>query len=156
MELTREERERIYHEEAVRLRKAGVEPQRAGKPGAGCAIALLLPLVFVGCCTMLGKANPPTAAEQAASNDSADASSAESEAQDFVKPRLKAPATAEFPSMWNDDSHITKLGTGSYCVYSWVDSQNSFGAKLRMHYTCRLHKTSDNSWELDSLTTDQD
>jgi hypothetical protein len=53
----------------------------------------------------------------------------------FVKAGLKAPGSAEFPSL---DYSSYYQGDSSYIVKSYVDAQNSFGAKLRLHYTAKL------------------
>jgi hypothetical protein len=65
---------------------------------------------------------------------------------DFVKQLLKAPSTAEFS---NNESHVTSisttLGHEVYDVRSYVDSENSYGAKLRTWYTCRIKFDGDNA-----------
>jgi hypothetical protein len=53
--------------------------------------------------------------------------------QERVSAELKAPSTADFPSYSEQAiSHSGALWT----VNSYVDAQNSFGAKLRTRYTC--------------------
>lgn len=54
----------------------------------------------------------------------------------FVKQNLKSPSTAEFGS---STENITKLNDSTFEVRSYVDSQNSFGAMLRMNYYCKLY-----------------
>lgn len=50
--------------------------------------------------------------------------------EDVVKKNLKSPSTASF-------SNETATGTdGQYTVTGDVDSQNSFGATVRAHFTC--------------------
>lgn len=53
--------------------------------------------------------------------------------QERIAAELKAPASAEFPSY--SDNAITHSGA-LWTVDSYVDSQNSFGAKLRTRYSC--------------------
>lgn len=53
---------------------------------------------------------------------------------DFVKQRLKAPSTADFPY----GELVTDKGNGIYFMNSYVDAQNGFGAMLRNYYTCEL------------------
>lgn len=55
-------------------------------------------------------------------------------AEQIVTQRLKSPSTAEFPSA----SHYTFIGIGEnkYRLGSYVDAENSFGAKLRTQFTC--------------------
>ena len=65
----------------------------------------------------------------------------------FVKARLLAPATADFP--WTGEATIKKSGPGEFTVLSYVDAQNAFGAQIRKHYVCKI-KSEDNgkNWEL--------
>lgn len=65
--------------------------------------------------------------------------------EDFVKERLKAPATADF-----SDLDVTS-DAGEYTVTGDVDAQNSFGAKLRSHFTCVVRDSGD-QWTLVSVT----
>lgn len=53
--------------------------------------------------------------------------------QERISTELKAPATAEFPSY--DERAITH-SAALWTVDSYVDAQNSFGAKLRTRYSC--------------------
>lgn len=90
------------------------------------------------------------------------ASNACAMAKRFVTERLKAPATAEFPSC--REAVITPQANGAagqqYTVSSYVDSQNSFGAKLRTHYVAVVRfdgqnpSTQDYAFSLIGLTTD--
>lgn len=71
--------------------------------------------------------------------------------REFVKRRLKAPASADFQP--TREAEALKQKDGSWAVMSWVDSQNSFGAKLRMKYVAIL-KPSGDSWQLVNLVTE--
>jgi hypothetical protein len=71
----------------------------------------------------------------------------------FVQQRLKAPATADFAPM--SQSTITDLGAGRWRVTAWVDSENSFGARLRTGYVAVLRWTGGDDWQLESLTFDE-
>ena len=55
-------------------------------------------------------------------------------AQDDVRKLLKAPATAKFPSLYENKNFIKKGTDGIYTVTSYVDSENSFGANIRTPY----------------------
>lgn len=57
-------------------------------------------------------------------------------AQDYVKPRLKSPASAKFAS--KAESTVVNHGEGKYLVRSYVDSQNAFGAMIRTEYFCDI------------------
>jgi hypothetical protein len=70
--------------------------------------------------------------------------------EEFVKDRLKAPATAEFP--WITDSRITASSNGQFRVISYVDAQNSFGGQIRTHYDCTVQYAS-GRWTLKNLST---
>jgi len=54
----------------------------------------------------------------------------------FVKNNLKSPGSAEFE--YSEDQ-VTKLNDSTFEIRSYVDSQNSFGALLRMDYFCKLY-----------------
>jgi hypothetical protein len=66
----------------------------------------------------------------------------------FVRDRLKAPSSAKFGGFEKGDA---VGGDGQYVVREHVDSENSFGAKLRSNYTCEV-KVVDGTWQLVSLT----
>jgi hypothetical protein len=63
----------------------------------------------------------------------------------FVKMMLKTPSTAEFP--WKYDSRSYKINDSTFRMYGYVDSQNSFGSKLRTMWTCTVVFRSDNTVE---------
>ncbi|MDE2101200.1 MAG: hypothetical protein KGL39_28400 [Patescibacteria group bacterium] len=51
-----------------------------------------------------------------------------------VRDKLKAPASAQFPSAFNREVTIAPYGYRQWLVTGFVDSQNSFGASLREHW----------------------
>jgi hypothetical protein len=55
--------------------------------------------------------------------------------KDFVKQRLKAPASADFP--WLDFNSRSE-GSETYSVTSYVAAEDGFGAKLRNAWSCRV------------------
>lgn len=67
--------------------------------------------------------------------------------QQYVKNSLKAPSTADFP--WSGRG--TRNSIGNYVVVSYVDAENSFGAKLRNHYTCEVEHIGGDRWRLINL-----
>lgn len=157
MELTPEQRERIYHEEALRRGRPETKVRRGNGFSAWLWGSLLL-LAFVGCGRLFSAPTTPEEKAQAAASEAKYQAEAESDlavrmAQKFVTDRLKAPATARFPDV--SDRKLCqryKASDGNYCVLSFVDSENSFGAKLRMMYACTLHPTGGDNWRLDNLT----
>ena len=70
--------------------------------------------------------------------------------EDFVKDRLKAPSTADFPSY----SDYTITGSGDdYTVEGYVDAENGFGAMIRTDWTCTVRAVDeDGRFQLQSLT----
>jgi hypothetical protein len=66
-------------------------------------------------------------------------------AQQFVEQRLKAPSSAGFP--WGTrDSQINNIGGCVYVVTSYVDAQNSFGAKIRTNYIAKVKYVGNDEW----------
>lgn len=55
--------------------------------------------------------------------------------KDFVRDQLKAPATAEFPTL---DFSFVRHGGNHWTIKSYVDAQNGFGAKVRSGYICDM------------------
>jgi len=64
--------------------------------------------------------------------------------KDFVKDRLKSPASAEFDA-------TAKGEAGVYVVTGTVDSENSFGAMMRNEFSCKV-KLDGDTWRLRKLT----
>ncbi|MCK5215925.1 MAG: hypothetical protein KAR05_11315 [Candidatus Omnitrophica bacterium] len=72
--------------------------------------------------------------------------------QDFVKARLKSPASAKFPGVFEgSQDHVKHMGNQEYVIDSYVDSQNGFGAMIRTYFRCKIKQVSDDSWRLISL-----
>jgi hypothetical protein len=61
--------------------------------------------------------------------------------RDAVSTRLKAPSTSEFPEPISVG--FNEKDPTSYFVSGSVDAQNSFGAKLRQDYVCKLKAGTD-------------
>jgi hypothetical protein len=59
--------------------------------------------------------------------------------QEVVRSVLKAPSIAKFGPF--EESSVTPLGASKYRIVAYVDSQNSFGAMLRSHYTVDMQYT---------------
>ena len=72
--------------------------------------------------------------------------------EDFVKRRLKAPSTADFPSAWSGRGKmVDDVGNQTYAIDSYVDAQNSFGAQIRMRFAARIKQVSEREWQLIAL-----
>lgn len=65
-------------------------------------------------------------------------SSAYSTAKQIVKEHLKAPKTAEFAEMSDAEAKYKINEDGSVLIRSYVDAENSFGAKIRTHFQCTV------------------
>ena len=64
-------------------------------------------------------------------------------AKQFAKKDLKSPVSAEFPHQTAEGVNIIERGNGKYTVTGYVDAENSFGAKLRHHFTINIQKQPD-------------
>lgn len=102
-------------------------------------IALVALAGLMGACGASGEAGD-------GEPDEGDKFSAAVMCEEFVKDRLKAPATAEF-----DTEPGTKSGK-AWVVQGVVDSENGFGAMLRSDFTCRLRYAGDDEWQLVKLS----
>lgn len=69
--------------------------------------------------------------------------------ENFVKERLKAPGSAKFAGL--ADQEVFRMPDGSYSVLSWVDAQNSYGALLRTKYGCSVRQSPNGQWQLQEL-----
>lgn len=69
----------------------------------------------------------------------------------FVRERLKAPSTATWRNPLGDQVTYTGSTGGPVTVSASVDSENSFGAKLRSTYVCTVRPVGDSTWRLESL-----
>jgi hypothetical protein len=62
-------------------------------------------------------------------------------AQEYIKQFLTAPGSAKFPGFLSGvsiEDHAKKLEDGTYLVDSYVDSQNLFGAFVRVRFSVRI------------------
>jgi hypothetical protein len=76
--------------------------------------------------------------------------------EEFVKNRLKAPSTADFPFL---DRTVIPEGANTYIVRSYVDAQNGFGAMIRSDFRCEIRYNGGEdaditNWTLVSLSLD--
>lgn len=76
--------------------------------------------------------------------------------KDFVKSRLKSPASAEFPSYSSATVYKPSPDMQQYTVTAYVDAQNSFGANLRSRFICEIEWNGAKSldianWKLNGL-----
>ncbi len=104
-------------------------------PNAGCAsaigvVVLIFLLIFV-----IGSWKDWTSSD---GGQSGNVFLAYTYTEKCIKNKLKSPSTARFPSGSERKSHVQYLGNNRYEVNSWVDSQNGYGATLRLYFKCRI------------------
>jgi len=136
------------------LQPSGKEPSILHKnvPGGGCIALLVLCLaLFVTSRLVNGPSNStssPNAADEQQRMEDHERAGAWVAAKEFVNRRLKSPGSAEFP--WIHEVTVQSQGDGRFRVVAWVDAQNSFGALIRTHFSCTVHK-GDGEWILEEL-----
>lgn len=79
--------------------------------------------------------------------------------ESFVKQRLKAPKTADFPGVTDPDYAKTKVLSNTkpwkYQVTGVVDSDNALGAQVRLDYVCTVSTKDNDNWHLDDMNLTQ-
>lgn len=115
-----------------------IDPKRAGLAG-------LLLLIIVVSVVLIFSSNSGTKAPKPEHSKAA----AWTMMEEFVKARLKSPASAKFP--WYSEDLVKDLGNGRYVISAYVDSQNSFGAMLRTNFVCTVKYIGNDKWELEDL-----
>lgn len=65
-----------------------------------------------------------------------------------VEERLKAPATADFPS---DLDAVNPVSDSVFVINSYVDSQNGFGAMIRTRYICKITIIDEDHYRCDDV-----
>lgn len=74
--------------------------------------------------------------------------------KEFVKKQLKSPSTAKFPTY--SDDFVTDMGENKFLVASYVDAENSFGAKVRTRYSCILQYIEETGkWQLEDIKLEE-
>lgn len=58
--------------------------------------------------------------------------------KESIKNNLKAPSTAKFPGMWDEQPEAEQTGDGGWLYITWVDAQNGFGAMIRSTWGCAV------------------
>lgn len=134
-----------------------------GKVSRGAKLILVLGVstILLGSWAMVASepapirgGNAPTITPEPTVQDNS--SAAYTMAKRAVEARLKAPATADFP--WLNYT-VNQLSDGTYVVTSYVDAENSFGAKIRSNWTVQLkHLGGDRldvaNWDISVLEID--
>lgn len=138
MELSPEERQRIYAEEKARLESQQQSAKAGGQEKGSRVLGLLMIIVgvlmaLIVIAAIFSKKEPE--------KPGSDTFTAQLMAQKFIEKQLRAPAGAEF-----GDQKVAHLGSEKYLVIGYVDAQNAFGAKLRKQWTCTVEKTGEDQW----------
>lgn len=111
------------------------------KAGAGCLLVIIGLVIWIVVAGVTGSDDPPDSEELRFG--------AQDVCHQFVKERLRAPATAKFERY--SEARITGVEP-TYTVRGHVDSENGFGALIRSDYTCTVRHTTGDSFVLESLT----
>ena len=98
----------------------------------GIAVTILAISPLVACSSSSGS-----------EKDAGDEWSAQAVCEEFVKDRLKSPATADF-----SDEERLQMSETVFVVTGSVDSENGFGALIRNNFTCRVRYAGDENWHL--------
>ena len=86
----------------------------------------------------LSWAGSPNREVERAQKDCDDTTMAYVMSQNFVKQRLKAPGSAEFPYLNGRDVVSASDHKCTFYVSAYVDSQNGFGASIRTYYKATM------------------
>ena len=100
-------------------------------------IGLML-ILYVTCQDMERKEAIENGGKKEIHKDCYKASAAFDAAKKEVKKKLKAPSTAKFANEYDKDSKYKVNEDGSVTIQSYVDADNSFGAKIRTFYRCNV------------------
>lgn len=140
MELSPEDRQRIYLEEKARLeaQEQLAKEKEDGQKKSSRTINRLMVIVGVLMAVIIiaaivGSKEPKKPGSQTYE--------AQVMAEKFIKGRLRAPGTAEFGG-----ERVAHLGGEKYLVTGYVDAQNAFGAKLRNQWICTVEQTGETQW----------
>lgn len=90
--------------------------------------------------------------EESDSNSGPDKVEAMTMAQSFLEERLKAPSTADYPWVTSDEV-VSRLADNKFRYRSYVDAENSFGAKVRTHFDIVVQYVGEDKWRLISIDT---
>jgi hypothetical protein len=137
MELSPEERRRIYAEEKARLEaQQKIKTEQRAKAGKSAPRRWIWIIVVLCILWIIGTITQRN--QEPGRNDAGARVMAES----FVKDHLLAPSTADFGG-----ESVQYLGAAKHVVVGHVDSQNAFGAKLRKRFVCTVEQVDSEKWK---------
>jgi len=135
--------EHFYGKKKEKCPKCGlanndIEPESNIKLIAGLiTVAIFIGLIF-GVKSLFTFDSDSNDVTNSYNNSSTNKQLAYNYAMDYVKQKLKSPSSAEFPSLFDRQEHITELSSTEYQINSWVESQNSFGAMIKTNFSCLI------------------
>ncbi len=115
-----------------------IEPQSNMKLIAGLITVAVFIGLFFGVKSMFTSDSDNNNVTNSYNNNKTNKQLAYNYAMKYVKQKLKAPSSAEFPSLFDRQEHITELSSTEYQINSWVESQNSFGVMIKTNFSCRI------------------
>jgi hypothetical protein len=107
---------------------------------------VIILLIFIKACSSEPPVPPNNQADEAVT-----AIKVRSQCEDYVRKYLKSPSTAEFSGV--AETTVYGKGNHKYTAIGWVDSENSFGAKLRTNYACTVTDEGNDQWSFEPLVT---
>ncbi len=118
-----------------------VEPEKE-KPKSSTGKKVIIGLIIATVIAVASGSSRPSSSYSSSSSSSTSSTSDNStmayvQANNFVKAVLKSPSTAKFPFFGEGQN----VGTDTYKIDSYVDSQNGFGAMIRSEYSITLQLT---------------
>lgn len=108
--------------------------------------------IIVGISVSIGLCSNPSKDSQPAMDSQNKLIEAFVASQDVIEDYLTYPGSAKFPSFSDDDVNVSYILNGEYKVYSYVDSQNSYGALERVYYSCIIKLNSNNTYNVKDLS----
>ena len=115
--------------------------------GKGCLTIILVVVALIIAMVIFTPEETPEQKARKAEAQCADTTMAFLMSREFVKRRLRAPATAEFPNARDAGVSVKYLGDCTHDVSAFVDSQNGFGAMIRSPYLAKLkNQKGTDSW----------
>lgn len=101
-------------------------------------IAIGLILILYVTCQDINRKEEIEGGREETHKDYYKVSSAFDAAKKEVKRILKSPSTAKFANEYDKESKYKVNEDGSITIQSYVDADNSFGAKIRTFYKCNV------------------
>lgn|GEM_PF-2904465 len=130
--------------------KSGEQSYLARAAGGAMVGGLFTVILIAGVLSLTPGASALLGDDRKAQDES---SMAYIQCQEFVKHRLKPPASASFPSQLSSDVNIARPHSSKqqYSVMSYFDMPNSVGDRLRSSFVCDVKKSGDGRWNLIAL-----